>query len=160
MSKPEYRYAELRADVEGRTLEGTVMTYGDTATLPFGKETVSAGAFGDLSSADVILNEMHDRARPLARTGSGLELVDSAEQLTIRATLPETRAANDVLELIKAGVYRGLSVEMFIRQSDMVNGIRRVTEARLGGIGVVDKPAYPQSAVSARSEAETDNRWW
>ena len=104
----ERRYVELRADAEGRVLRGTAVTYGDVATLPFGRERIEAGAFAPLG--DVILNASHDRTAPLARTaGAGLDLADSADRLAFAATLPETRAADDVLALVRTGVMRGAS---------------------------------------------------
>ena len=36
MEKPEKRYAEFRAETEGRKLIGTLVKYGDTAHLPGG----------------------------------------------------------------------------------------------------------------------------
>ena len=143
----ERRYAELRAD--GRRLSGVAIRYGDTATLPWGEERIAAAAFAPIG--DVILNASHDRSSPLARTGGGgLELVDTAESLTIRAELPATRAADDVLELVRRGVMRGLSVEFRAVAERMEGGARVIERARLSGIGVVDTPAYPESEVEAR----------
>ena len=51
---------------------------------------VTAGAFGTIG--DVILNRMHDRGEPLARTaGGGLDLEDGAEHLWLRADIPDYR---------------------------------------------------------------------
>ena len=66
----ERRYVELRADAEGRVLRGTAVTYGDVASLPFGRERIEAGAFAPIG--DVILNASHDRtARLPARPAPG-----------------------------------------------------------------------------------------
>ncbi len=83
-----YRYVALtlRQEGDGRTLEGTLVAYGEVA--PGRGERIDPGAFGDLSNVDAILNVQHDRARPLARSGAGLELRDSGEALTVSATLP------------------------------------------------------------------------
>ena len=66
------------------------------ATLPTSarfRERFESGAFGDLATADVLLNAQHQRAVPLARTGGGgLVLLDTLMELRIDATLPETRA--------------------------------------------------------------------
>ena len=108
--KLRYRYADL-AEVKGRTLRGVLLRYGDVAKGY--KERILAGAFGDLSSADILLNLQHDRGRPLARTGGGLTLTDGPEHLQVTAVLPETRDADDALKLIESGVLRGLSCEFF-----------------------------------------------
>ena len=66
------------------------------------------GAFGDVATADVILNSAHDWGRPLACTGGGgLVLRDSAEALAIKAALPATWDADDVLALVKARAANG-----------------------------------------------------
>ena len=146
----ERRYAELRLEPEG-VLTGVVVRYGDQARLPWGTERFQAGAFGDLAAVDATLNVLHDRARPLARTGgAGLELLDGADALELRAQLPETREAEDVVRLIKAGVLRGLSLEFAAEADRMEGGTRIVERARVLGVAVVDRPAYPDSQVSAR----------
>ena len=151
----ERRFAELRAD--GRRLSGVAVRYGDTATLPWGEERIEAGAFAPLG--DVILNASHDRTTPLARTGGGgLELEDTAEALTVRADLPATQAADDVLALVRAGVLRGLSIEFRAVAERIEAGVRVIERARLSGVGVVDTPAYPQSEVEARRRREP-RRW-
>ena len=153
MSDLERRYVELRADAEGRVLRGVAVTYGDTAKLPFGRERIEAGAFAG-SMADVILNASHDRAAPLARTGgAGLELADSGERLAFAATLPETRAADDVLTLVRTGVMRGASIEMRVTGERFESGVRVIERATLAAIGIVDTPAYPASEVEARRAA-------
>ena len=159
----ERRYVELRADAEGRVLRGTAVTYGDVATLPFGRERIEAGAFAPLG--DVILNASHDRTAPLARTaGAGLDLADSAERLAFAATLPETRAADDVLALVRTGVMRGASIEMRVTAERVESGVRVIERAALTGIGIVDTPAYPASEIEARMAARKPapkrRRWY
>lgn len=152
--KPERRYAELRAEPDGRRLTGRAIVYGDTARLPWGRERIEAGAFAPVG--DVILNRQHDRGAPLARTGGGgLVLRDGAAALELEATLPDTRAADDVLALVRAGVMRGLSVEFRAVAERMDGGVRVIERARLSAVAVVDTGAYPASDVAAR---EADGR--
>ena len=132
-------------------LVGTAIRFGDTARLPWGLEKFMPGAF-DVSGADVILNRMHDRAAPLARTGGGgLELRDSPEALTIRAELLDTRDADETLALVRGKILRGLSIEFKVRDGgeSMVGGVRVIRKAVLSGVGVVDRPAYGASMVAA-----------
>ena len=143
----EKRFAEVRAD--GRTLAGVAVRYGDLASFPWGEERIEVGAFAPVG--DVVLNVQHDRAAPLARTGgAGLVLDDSAERLEVRAELPPTRAADDVLELVRRGVMRGLSVEFRVVAERLDGQVRVIERAALSGVAVVDTPAYPQSDVEAR----------
>ena len=160
----EFRFCELRSEGE-RVISGTAIRYGDIATLPWGKERFEAGAF-DVRDADIILNSQHDRKTPLARTGGGgLEVRDSSTALEIRAELPRTRAADDVLELVRAKVLRGLSIEFHELDGRMVDGVRVVSRASLSAVGVVDKPAYPASLVRemrsklAATEHPRRRRW-
>lgn len=145
----ELRFTEIRA--EGRVLSGTVIRYGDEARLPWGREVIRSGSFGDVRGADVILNRQHDRSMPLARTGGGgLFLEDGSEALSVRAELPETRDSDDVLTLVRQGVLRGLSLEFTAKEESYEGDLRVISRAALQGVAVVDKPAYPDSLVSAR----------
>ena len=147
----ERRYSELRA--EGRILSGVGVAYGDVARLPFGRERFQAGAFPGVENSDVLLNASHDRSRPLARTnGGGLTVSDSPQALSIRAELPATREADDTLTLVTAGILRGLSMEFIAHSERREGNVRIVERATLTGLGVVDKPAYSSSVVSARQE--------
>ena len=147
----EKRFAELRQ--QGRTLTGTAIRYGDIATLPWGRERFEPGAFGMVESLDVMLNSQHDRQTPLARTnGGGLLLSDSAAALGIKAVMPDTQSANDVLELVRKKVLRGLSIEFQATAERQENDLRIIERAELSAIGVIDKPAYSQAVVDARKK--------
>ena len=149
----ERRYCELRA-VEGRAIEGVAVAYGDTARLPWGEERILPGAFGDVAQADVVMNAQHDRGRPLARTGGGgLALADTAQALIVRATLPDTRAADDVLALVRANILRGLSIE-FLPSAERIEGrVRVITAASLRGVAVVDTPGLSSKRSGGAGQA-------
>ena len=147
----ERRFCEIRANFAERRLEGRAMVYGDVGQIGNLRERFEAGAFGDLANTDVVLNAQHQRTVPLARTGGGgLVLLDTNMELRITATLPETRAATDVLELVKARVLRSLSIEFRATRERRESGIRVVSRAVLAGVSVVDSGAYPMSTVAAR----------
>lgn len=147
----EVRHSQVELRAEGRRLFGTAIRYGDESRMLFGRERFEPGAFGDLAGADVILNASHRRDRPLARTGGGgLELADSPEALTFTAELPQTRDADDTLALVRGRVLRGASIEFLATRDRDESGVRVVEAATLTGIGIVDSPAYPDSAVAAR----------
>ena len=158
--KTEFRFCEVRA--EGRVLEGTAIRYGDVARVGARGERFEPGALGaDVGGLDILLNVGHDRARPLARSlGGGLVLTDSATALEVRAELPETREATDVLALVESRVLRGFSLEFQALRERTEGPTRVIQSARLVGIGVVDKPAYKASSISARAdEVEPPARW-
>ena len=157
MSETERRRAELRQG-PGRTVEGVAVRYGDLAQLPWGQERVEAGAFAPIG--DVILNASHDRTAPLARTGGcGLRFDDNAERLALTADLPVTRAADDVLTLVRTGVLRGLSVEFRAVAERFEAGVRVIERATLAGVAVVDTPAYPASEIEARRRRGERRTW-
>ena len=146
----ERRFCEFRA--EGRRLSGTAIRFGSEARMPWGRERFNAAAFAPLG--DVILNDMHNRQAPLARTGGGgLTLHDDGESLRFEADLPATRAADDVLELVRTNVLRGASIEFEATRERMEGDLRIVERARLSAIGIVDTPAYSDSEIEARRAA-------
>ena len=147
----ERRWQAVELRQRGRALSGKIVRYGDVADMGSFREQFAPGAFDGVASADVVLNAMHDRQRPLARSqGGGLILADGSQALTMVAVLPETREANDTLELVRAKVLRGLSAEFHPLRERMEGDTRVIERAKLVGVGVVDEPAYPASQVEAR----------
>ena len=136
--------------LNGRALEGVAVLYGDRANLGWTTEQIQPGAFAPLPQ-DVMLRMQHDRGRPIARTGgSGLVLADSPTALEYRAELPNTRDADDVIEMVKTGILRGNSVELHVIADRMEGDTRIVERAALLGLSVVDDPAYKGSKLEAR----------
>ena len=157
MTDREIRFAEIEfREVEGAAgrVTGIAIKYGDTAKLPGFRERFEPGAFGDVTSLDVIANVQHERTRPLARTdGGGLELADGADALRATLELPATRDGEDTAELLKRRVLRGMSIEFGDVKERFERGVRIVERATLYGIGLVDKPAYPQSLAAIAKRA-------
>ena len=156
--KTEYRFCEVRR--EGRILSGQGIVYGDVARVGARAERFLPGALGaDVGGLDVLLNVQHIRSKMLARTGGGgLTLTDTATALEVRAELPETRESSDALELVEAKILRGFSLEFVALQERMEGPTRVIVSARLAGLALVDRPAYPASKVSARAEVEPPAR--
>ena len=155
MGEIERRYCEIECRADGG-LSGVAVRYGDIARLPWGEERIEARAFGDdVDALDVVLNLQHRRDRPLARTGGGgLVLSDSPAALSIAATLPGTRDAEDALALVRANVLRGLSIEFSALDERIeAGGLRVIERAALHGVALVDVPAYPDAVVAARQAA-------
>ena len=152
MSTREFRFCELRADVAERTLSGVVVRYGDAARIAgVFNETVERGAF---QYDDVLLNLQHQRHIPLARTGPNLRLEDSGSGLQLIAIIARTRAGDDALALVESRVLRGLSAEFVVSDDEWTNGgqDRIIKRAKLYAVGLVDKPAYPQSTLDIRQQ--------
>ena len=142
-------YTEVRYEADKRQISGTALTYGDRANIGSLVETFERNS---IQLDDVVmLNVQHNRGRPLARfPDGGLALELTSQGLEVRATLPETTEANDTIELIRNKVLTGLSIEFRAVADRVVGTTRRIQEAIVSGIAVVDRPAYPDSTITAR----------
>lgn len=154
MDDMEYRFAEFRADTDG--IGGVVMRYGDRGTIGNFTEEFRAGVFGD--PGDVILNVQHQRAKPVARTGAGLELSDTASELRAMVRFPDTAFGREARELVDAKILRGFSVEFRALEDEWQGNHRIVKRATLYGIALVDRPAYSDSQIAERWAKEIERR--
>ena len=141
----ERRFTEFRA--EGRTLSGVVVPYSAPTNIWDGerrfREQFEPGSFGDVLRIDATMNLMHLPSRIIARTGGGgLRLIDTPTDLRAFATLEDTRDGDDALRMVRARILRGFSSEFRARRETFEGDLRRIFEASLSGIGVVDRPQY------------------
>lgn len=165
MDSIAYRFAEVALEkrADGReVIEGVLVRYGTVADLGVFRERMIPGS---LRFDDVLVNVMHDRARPIARTGAGLELISGDVELRAIIAPANVRDGQEALALVRAGVLRGLSAEFRVdRHGERdADGIREITSAKLVGLGIVDKPAYPDSlaAIAKRyAQRATPSRWY
>ena len=124
------------------------------------REMFLPGAFGDVARVDSTLNVMHQAGRLIGRTGGGgVVFRDTPSALLMSATLPTTKEADDALTLVRNGTLRGLSVEFRAIRDRFVGDVREIQRAALGGLGLVDRPAYPGSVglEVRRDEDELDD---
>ena len=154
MTGLERRAALGEIRVEGRTISGVVMRYGEVS--PTHKERFAPGS---LRMADAVhLDLFHDPERAVAwHPGGGLELSDRGEALELSAELPPIPAANRALDEIRTGKAAGLSVEFRALKESRVAGVRVIEEAELSGVGIVARPSYEGARVEARSRRH--GRW-
>ena len=135
---------ELRAD--GRTLTGPAVRYGDVS--PSHRERFEPGAF--TVSPDLAPTLGHRTGRVLAY-GEDVTFEDRADALIVAAHLPRTEIATVALDGVRAGRFRGWSVEFVAKQESRdAEGIRVVESADLPGLALVDHPSYPGSGVEVR----------
>lgn len=134
--------------VSGRTVRGIIMRYGDTASGPGGRwqENMEPGAL-KLASHPIPLNIMHDRAALISSTAAGMDISQDDTEVRLAATLPETPRADQAIADIKAGLLVGLSVEMVNVRARWEGSTRVISSAQLVGVGLVDRPAYPESQL-------------
>lgn len=153
---------ERRAVIELRTrergLEGYAAKFGVEARIGDFTEVIRAGAFKQSLAAgrDVLALVDHDKTKVLARTKSGnLRLSEDSQGLAFDIALPNTQAANDILELVGRGDAGGASFAFNVEPSgERWTGRRReLRSVTLHEISVVSAwPAYPDTVVIARAK--------
>ena len=144
----EFRFAEL-AEVEGRTLTGLALPFEVETRIGTMRERFERGSV--VSTGAAILNRQHMRGSPLAREPETLTFEVRDSGLLMRAVLPETREADDVLTLVRANVLRNLSVEFIAHRERFTGGVRVIERGTIHGLAVVDSGAYPDAIVAARA---------
>ena len=155
--KTEHRSIEIRfeADPErmgpGR-LVGTLLPYDQRASDR--PELFEAGSL-EWPEDGVLLREMHDRQRPIARFIP--EATDGEVRVAI--VLPDTTAGRDARANVLAGVYAGLSVEFRAIRETVRGGLRVVQKAMLTGAGLVDQGSYSGATVEARAKSGKRRLW-
>lgn len=154
---------ELRAG-SGRRLEGYAATFGARATIGTFSETIRAGAFrASLASGrDVLALVDHDPTALLARTSSGtLRLREDARGLAFEIDLPETTLGRDILAMAERRDLGGMSFGFKATDEAWpANDVRELRAVDLVEVSVVRAfPAYPDTAIAARSRPAGVTRW-
>ena len=147
LNEIEHRAVELRAESEG-VLSGILIPYGVPSVIG-GKftETWAAGSVAGIG--EIRANVQHDRGRSVAvnRPGGGLSFTDTSTELRARIELPDTTEGRDVRVLVARGVLSGLSAEFRARRDVWRGTDRRILEAEIRGLAIVDDPAHSGALV-------------
>lgn len=119
------------------------------------KEVISRGAFDNTDMSDVVLRYNHNDSYPLlARSKNGsLKLSIDDIGLKVEAKLFNTRASQDVYDLVKAGALDKMSFAFTINKSSYDRDLRtRSIEGidKLYDVAIVDVPAYESTSLNAR----------
>jgi len=137
--------AGLEFRVQGRTLSGTAMRYGDTS--PDFNERFLPGAFAPVP--DVPMRLQHDAGMEILPAG-GFVLNDTPRALEVRAELP---AGSGPLALVRRGALSGWSVGFHARAERREAGVRVIERAQLVEISLVDSGAYPGATAEVRARS-------
>ena len=156
MMKDELRMSvEVREDEDrmgpGR-LFGVLMVYNTRA-----RDRDELFLPGSLSWPDsgIVLNRQHSRQSPIMRVTPIVE----GDEVRIDEQIIDTTAGRDAAAEIRSGLLTGLSVEFRATAQKIVGGVRRISAAVLGGVGLVDSASYPTS-VEVRHGAKRRVRRW
>ena len=145
---------ELRADDSRQSpglLYGVLMRYGERAVDR--PELFEPGSL-TWPEGGIVLNRQHTRANPIMLVTPIVE----GNEVRIDAALPDTVAGRDAAAEVRSGLFRGLSVEFKATAQNIVGGVRRITAAVLGGVGLVDSGSYG-SAVEVRARQKRRQVW-
>lgn len=139
----------VATDDAAGTLRYRLLTYGEEGRTNRGRVTVEAGALtvpADPSTLEAV-NVEHDPLRPVGRV-EALEDDGTAIYATVRTL--DTTAGRDVRLEAREGVRAGISVEIdrvVIRAGKLLAGV-------LTGMGLVVRPAFPSSLLTASDAGE------
>ena len=173
----EYRSLEIRkaeraeGEEKNYIVEGYATTFGDTYELYrdgnyIVKETVDRDAFKNTDMSDVVFQINHE-GRVYARTRNGSIQLDMDDHgLHHRTDLGLTSSSRSVYEDVDAGLYDRMSFAFTVTkdsytEEEQGNGdivlTRTILEVgKLYDISVVDFPANPNTAISARTKELCD----
>lgn len=144
-------------DESPRTITGLAVPWAPvSATVSDGTNvSFQRGAF-DVNAKPAKLLEGHDMN---ALRGVVIELADSEEGLLFTAKFAKTAAANDAIELVKAGAYDSVSVgAQPVKYKYDKSGTMIVSKANLVEISLVAQPAFKDAVITeiAASEPEPE----
>jgi HK97 family phage prohead protease len=178
------RLREAEGEQESRVIEGHAAVFGQRSVnlVPWSLlrevyEVLEPGSIDNelISRSDVVLTAYHNNEKILGRSVNGkgtLELSIDDKGLAIRCELPNTRTADEMLELIKRGDVTGMSFAYTADEEDNENGvsyentgkksaegkdiwIRHVKKCNgLYDVTIAGHPAYPQTDVKQREVGE------
>jgi phage head maturation protease len=149
--------AELEVRSDGRTLEGTLMPWGQPASIvePGGRyvEVFVRNAFDGTDPANVPLTRLHPRTGADLPIGVGVEFDDQPARLRGAWHVSDVEEGNEVLQLARDKVPLGLSVGFAevpggSRWNHARTRVERV-RATLDHVAVVRAPAYPGARITA-----------
>jgi HK97 family phage prohead protease len=141
-----------------RTITGIAVPWDVAATVSDGTPVkFLRGAF-DVNAKAAKLIENHDMTQ---LRGTVTELVDAEEGLLFTARFARTNAADEAIELVKAGAYDAVSVgAQPVRFKYDKDGVMVVSEARLLELSLVPYGAFEEAVITdiaASQEIPTDS---
>ena len=142
----EIREMDVRFDPATREVTGMAVPYGQVSN----GEVFQRGAVTLDSEAKLFWQHKE----PIGKIVSG-EQTDAG--FMVRATISDTALGTDVHTLLRDGVINKMSVGFVMRDAQVVDGVRTVTDALVREVSLVPFPWYEGASVTAvRDEPESD----
>jgi hypothetical protein len=137
-----------------RTITGVAVPWDTPATVSSGESVMfRRGAF-DVNAKAPKLIEGHDMTQ---LRGVVTELVEAEEGLLFTAKFAKTRAADEAIELVKAGAYDSVSVGAIpVKFKYDKNGTMVVSQANLVEISLVAQPAFADAVITEIAASQPD----
>lgn len=137
-----------------RTITGVAVPWDTPATVSSGERVAfKRGAF-DVNAKAPKLLEGHDMTQ---LRGVVTELVEAEEGLLFTARFAKTRAADEAIELVKAGAYDSVSVGAVpVKYKFDKNGVMVVSQANLVEISLVAQPAFADAVITEIAASQPD----
>jgi HK97 family phage prohead protease len=130
-----------------RSITGLAVPWGKPARVSTGQNVQFARGAFDVNAKAAKLIANHDLTQLL---GVVSELVDMEEGLAFTAQFANTVAANDSVELIRAGALDAVSVGADVLEHRMLpGGVMEVTAARLVELSLVAIPAFEDATIDS-----------
>ena len=140
-----------------RTITGVAVPWDTPATVSSGEKVAfKRGAF-DVNAKAPKLLEGHDMTQ---LRGVVTEIVEADEGLLFTAKFAKTRAADEAIELVKAGAYDSVSVGVIpVKFKYDKSGTMVVSQANLVEISLVAQPAFADAVITeiAASQPEEED---
>jgi phage head maturation protease len=145
-------------DEDQRIISMKVVPFGVDAETIRGTESFQKGAFADLDPTKFIYRPFHED--PPAGVGVAMEEKDDALYMDVRVA--KTGRGDESLELVRAGVTTGVSVEFEdgeVERTRLANGRMHFLHKRVNangtlGVATTYKPAFREAAVLQTRERD------
>lgn len=140
----------VRSESE-RIVEMRIVPWGVVGQTSEGPESFARGAFRGTNPADVTIEAIgpHGMAPGVRLVGRGESLEERDDGAYLAARISRTAAGDELLELVRDGVYRKASIVFAPIRSRSVAGVAERQLVDLRRVGIVERGAYSSAEVLA-----------
>lgn len=141
----------VRSEGDGRLLDVRLMRWGEVGRTSEGPERFVRGAFRGIDPRSVTLEAIgpHGVEPGVRLVGRGERIEERDEDAIATFRVSRVAAGDDLLELVRDGVYRRASVVFAPLQSRAVDGVIERQRVNLVRVGIVERGAYTSAEVVA-----------